>query len=142
VGAFIAGDAIDPEDVAACVHLHVERLGRRPEFDLGIVQPGIGGEAKAAKGHVDGVEETAPAADVVGEVGGYVAPSSLAVCSTKLAVHLKDAGGDGAVGGGQREQRGEEECGGCPSHYPRRVSARCLCSGVPSGVASSSKCYS
>lgn len=103
--AFVAGDAIDPEDVAAGVHLHVERLGRRPDLDLRIVEPGIGGEAKAAEGHVDGVEETAPAANVVGEVGGYVTPF-LAGCSTELAAHLEDAGGRGGVGGGQREQRG------------------------------------
>jgi hypothetical protein len=39
LGAFVAGDAVDPEDVAAGVHLHVVLLGRRPDLDLGVVEP-------------------------------------------------------------------------------------------------------
>jgi hypothetical protein len=38
-GALVAGDAIDPEDVAAGVHLHVVLLGRRPDLDLRVVEP-------------------------------------------------------------------------------------------------------
>jgi hypothetical protein len=38
-GASVAGDAVDPEDVAAGVHLHVVALGRRPHPDLRVVEP-------------------------------------------------------------------------------------------------------
>ena len=38
MGALIAGDAVDPEDVAAGVDLDVEAFGRRPEPDLRVVE--------------------------------------------------------------------------------------------------------
>jgi hypothetical protein len=37
-GAAIAADAVDPEDIAAGVHLHVVALGRRADLDPGVVQ--------------------------------------------------------------------------------------------------------
>jgi hypothetical protein len=38
-GAFFAGDAVNPEDVAASIDLDVIALGRRPELDLREVEP-------------------------------------------------------------------------------------------------------
>ena len=116
-------------------------LGRRPDLDPRVVQPadahphldlkqtdehegkegwayipGIGGEAEAAEGHVGGGEEAAAAADVVGEVDGNVASAR----SSEPALHLEDTGGRGAVGGGEREQHGEEEeRGGRRGHCAR-----------------------
>jgi hypothetical protein len=38
-GASVAVDAVDPEDVAAGVHLHVVSLGRRPDPEARVVEP-------------------------------------------------------------------------------------------------------
>jgi hypothetical protein len=43
-GAAVAADAVDPEDVAARVHLHVVALGRRADLDPGVVQAALGGK--------------------------------------------------------------------------------------------------
>jgi len=108
VGALIAGDAVDPEDVAAGVDLDVEAFGRRPEPDLRVVEASVGGEAEAAKREVSGREEAAVAGAVVGAKGADVGASSTASYSHgELAAHLEDAGGGRALHQ-QREEKDEE----------------------------------
>jgi hypothetical protein len=46
VGALLAGDAVDPEDVAAGVDLDVVVLGWRPELDLRVIEAARAGAAK------------------------------------------------------------------------------------------------
>jgi len=40
-GAAVAADAVDPEDIAAGVHLHVVALGRRADLNLRVVQAAL-----------------------------------------------------------------------------------------------------
>lgn len=113
-GAGVAGDAVDPEYVAAGVHLHVVALGRRADPNLREVEPGLGGEAVAAEGQVDGGGEGAAVATsvVLPEGRQMLAPAGAApVMARELAAHLEDAGGGRAAGGERRRQREEEEEG-------------------------------
>jgi hypothetical protein len=48
-GAAVAGDAVNPEDVAAGVDLHEVALGRRPELDLREVEPVYAAAVRASK---------------------------------------------------------------------------------------------
>jgi hypothetical protein len=134
-GAAVAADAIDPEDVAARVHLHVVALGRRADLDPGVVQAALRGKTSPQSGHAkksilkakvdhhhlpgrceepdaaeaqvdDGAKEPAVAADVMPPQRREVLRHTPSSVARELAAHLEDAGGARAP---HRQRKEEDE---------------------------------
>jgi hypothetical protein len=136
-GAAVAADAVDPEDVAARVHLHVVALGRRADLDPGVVQAALRGKTSPQSGHAkksilkakvdhhhlpgrceepdaaeaqvdDGAKEPAVAADVMPPQRREVLRHTPSSVARELAAHLEDAGGARAPHHRQRKEEDEE----------------------------------
>jgi hypothetical protein len=137
-GASVAVDAVEPEDVAAGVHLHVVSLGRRPDPEPRVVEPATRNTPVRKKstrlnlrahtpsrhkrrpvdqhhlpclgGEADAAEREVDRAEAPAVAAGVVPPQRRQVALLRPAGVARElaAHREDAGGGGERRQREEE----------------------------------